>query len=61
MSMIRESDRSRIPKLAADPQDRGGPGTPLLSVRGLIKHFGRTAGLLSQGRSVVRAVDGIDF
>jgi len=61
MSMIRESDRSRIPKLAADPQDRGGPGTPLLSVRGLIKHFGRTAGLFSQRRSVVRAVDGIDF
>jgi peptide/nickel transport system ATP-binding protein len=61
MSMIRESDRLRIATLAADPQDRGGPGTPLLSVRGLIKHFGRTAGLLSQGRSVVRAVDGIDF
>jgi peptide/nickel transport system ATP-binding protein len=61
MSMIRESDRSRIAPLAADPQDRGGPGTPLLSVRGLIKHFGRTAGLLSQGPSVVRAVDGIDF
>jgi len=61
MSMIRESDRSRIATLAADPQDRGGPGTPLLSVRGLIKHFGRTAGLFSQRRSVVRAVDGIDF
>jgi peptide/nickel transport system ATP-binding protein len=61
MSMIRESDRSRIATLAADPQDRGGPGTSLLSVRGLIKHFGRTAGLFSQGRSVVRAVDGIDF
>jgi peptide/nickel transport system ATP-binding protein len=61
MSTIRGSDRSRIATLAADPQDRGGPGTPLLGVRGLIKHFGRTAGLLSQGRSVVRAVDGIDF
>jgi peptide/nickel transport system ATP-binding protein len=61
MSMIRDSNRSRTAPLAADPQDRGGPGTPLLSVRGLIKHFGRTAGLLSRGHNVVRAVDGIDF
>jgi peptide/nickel transport system ATP-binding protein len=61
MSMSRESHRSRRPAIAADPQDRGGPGTPLLSVRGLIKHFGRTAGLLSPKRAVVRAVDGLDF
>lgn len=45
----------------ADPRDRGGPGTPLLSVRGLVKHFGRKPGFLSKGGPMVRAVDGVDF
>src|SRR5262249_17328025 len=32
-----------------------------LSVRGLVKHFGRKGGLLSKGSAIVRAVDGVDF
>jgi peptide/nickel transport system ATP-binding protein len=41
--------------------DRGGPAQPLLSVRGLVKHFGGKAGLFGSKRNVVHAVDGIDF
>jgi peptide/nickel transport system ATP-binding protein len=41
--------------------DRGGPAQPLLSVRGLVKHFGGKAGLFGGKRNVVHAVDGIDF
>jgi peptide/nickel transport system ATP-binding protein len=41
--------------------DRGGEATALLSVRGLIKHFGSNSGLLARTRTVVRAVDGVDF
>ncbi len=44
-----------------DPRDRGGAGTPLLQVNGLLKHFGRKKTLLSKAGPVVRAVDGIDF
>ncbi len=40
--------------------DRGGPAQPLLSVRGLVKHFPLKKGL-GRGGGVVRAVDGIDF
>jgi peptide/nickel transport system ATP-binding protein len=47
--------------MAPATEDRGGAGTPLLSVRGLIKHFGRKGGLLSKAGPVVRAVDGVDF
>ncbi|WP_018260800.1 ABC transporter ATP-binding protein [Methylobacterium sp. WSM2598] len=43
-----------------DPRDRGGPAQPLLSVRGLVKHFGSKGGLFGKG-PVVRAVDGVDF
>ncbi len=43
-------------------RDRGGPGQPLLAVRSLVKHFGGRAGWFpGHRRSVVRAVDGIDF
>jgi peptide/nickel transport system ATP-binding protein len=42
-------------------EDRGGPAQPLLAVRGLVKHFPVKTGLFSGDRSVVRAVDGIDF
>jgi peptide/nickel transport system ATP-binding protein len=41
--------------------DRGGPAQPLLAVRGLVKHFPVNRGLFSADRSVVRAVDGVDF
>ena len=45
-----------------DPRDRGGAGTPLLDVRGLVKHFGGKGGLFGRSKSgVVRAVDGVDF
>jgi len=44
-----------------DDVDRGGEATALLSVRGLIKHFGSSNGLLARTRTVVRAVDGVDF
>ena len=44
-----------------DPRDRGGAGTPLLAVNGLLKHFGRKKTLLSKAGPVVRAVDGVDF
>jgi peptide/nickel transport system ATP-binding protein len=42
------------------PVDRGGPAQPLLSVRGLVKHFPLKKGL-GRPAAVVRAVDGIDF
>ncbi|SEG74201.1 ABC transporter ATP-binding protein [Bosea lathyri] len=44
-----------------DPRDRGGAGTPLLDVRGLVKHFGGKGGFLAKKTGVVRAVDGVDF
>ena len=43
-----------------DLVDRGGAGTPLLSVRGLVKYFGGKRGALFH-KPAVRAVDGIDF
>jgi len=43
-------------------RDRGGPAQPLLSVRGMVKHFG---GRRSWGgrsiRGAVHAVDGVSF
>jgi len=44
-----------------DDRDRGGPATPLLSVRGMVKHFVSNSGLFARTRTVVRAVDGVDF
>jgi peptide/nickel transport system ATP-binding protein len=41
--------------------DRGGPGQPLLLVRGLTKHFPLKSGLLGQTTGVVQAVDQLDF
>ncbi len=41
--------------------DVGGPAQPLLSVRGLVKHFPLKKDVLGRGGGVVRAVDGIDF
>lgn len=44
-------------------QDVGGPAQPLLSVRGLVKHFALKSALWSRsaGGGAVRAVDGVDF
>ena len=58
---VQGSTQDGVAAIAADQRDRGGPGTPLLSVRGLIKHFGRKGGLLTKAGAVVRAVDGVDF
>jgi peptide/nickel transport system ATP-binding protein len=41
--------------------DRGGPAQPLLSVKGLVKHFPIRGGLLGRQVAVVRAVDGVDL
>lgn len=46
---------------ALDPRDRGGPRQPLLTVRGLVKHFPVNKGLFGSTTAVVRAVDSIDF
>lgn len=40
---------------------RGGPAQPLISVRGLQKHFPVKGSGLFKARKLVRAVDGIDF
>jgi peptide/nickel transport system ATP-binding protein len=40
--------------------DVGGPAQPLLTVRGLVKHFPLKGGFAGKG-GVVRAVDGVDF
>ncbi|MBU0726316.1 MAG: ABC transporter ATP-binding protein [Alphaproteobacteria bacterium] len=42
------------------PLDRGGPAQPLLTVRGLVKHFA-VKGSVFGAKAVVRAVDGVDF
>lgn len=41
--------------------DVGGPAQPLLTIRGLKKHFPLKKGALGQSTGVVRAVDGVDF
>lgn len=41
--------------------DRGGPGTPLLSLDGLTRHFPIKGGLLGRTVANVRAVDGVAF
>ena len=47
--------------LNAMDNDVGGPGQPLLTVRGLRKHFPLKKGFFSRRGDQVRAVDGIDF
>ena len=42
-------------------KDIGGPAQPLLSVRGLVKHFPLKKDLLGRSTGVVRAVDDISF
>ncbi len=45
----------------AKSRDRGGPAQPLLSVRGLTKHFVIQRDFLGRPQRQVHAVDGIDF
>ncbi|MFC4167895.1 ABC transporter ATP-binding protein [Teichococcus aestuarii] len=47
--------------LARPLPDIGGPAQPLLSVRGLTKHFPLKGGLLNRTRGVVQAVDDVSF
>ncbi|MBS3998616.1 MAG: ABC transporter ATP-binding protein, partial [Hydrogenophaga sp.] len=47
--------------MSFDVTDIGGPAQPLLSVRGLVKHFPLKKDVFGRGGGVVRAVDGIDF
>ena len=42
-------------------EDIGGPAQPLLSIKGLVKHFPIKGGLFNRTTAVVQAVDGIDF
>ncbi|WP_137132716.1 oligopeptide/dipeptide ABC transporter ATP-binding protein [Rhizobium sp. FY34] len=44
-----------------DPRDRGGPAQPLLSVRGLVRHFPVKGSGFLKPKKVVSAVDGVDF
>jgi peptide/nickel transport system ATP-binding protein len=46
---------------AVPHEDVGGPAQPLLSIRGLVKHFPIKGGVLNRTVAVVQAVDGIDF
>jgi peptide/nickel transport system ATP-binding protein len=48
------------PEVLQPVADVGGPRQPLLSIRGLSKHFAVGGGLLAK-RSVVRAVDDVSF
>lgn len=41
--------------------DLGGPAQPLLSVKGLVKHFPLGKDLIGRSTGVVRAVDGVSF
>ncbi len=46
---------------ALGAQDIGGPSQPLLTVRGLVKHFPVRGGVLNRTVATVQAVDGVDF
>ena len=46
---------------ATAPQDRGGPGTPLLALSGLRKHFPIRGGVFGRTVATVRAVDDVSF
>ena len=47
--------------MSTTPADIGGPAQPLLTIRGLSKHFALKKGLFGAGGGTVRAVDGVDF
>ncbi len=48
--------------MSANPNDTGGgPSQPLLTIRGLTKHFALKGGFFGKGAGVVRAVDSVDF
>lgn len=47
--------------MSAADDDRGGPAQPLLTIRGLTKHFALKGGFFGKAGGLVRAVDGVDF
>ena len=47
--------------LLAPAEDVGGPAQPLLTIKGLTKHFPLKKDMLGRGGGLVRAVDGVDF
>ncbi|WP_312404539.1 ABC transporter ATP-binding protein [Rhizobium sp.] len=56
---MRTVAETTIPELPLG--ERGGPAQPLISARGLIKHFPVKGSGFLQPKKVVRAVDGVDF
>lgn len=52
---------SGIVETPIDSRDRGGPRQPLLTIKGLVKHFPVGKNLLGRTSAVVRAVDDVDF
>ena len=52
---------TRTGALLPQPADVGGPAQPLLSVRGLSKHFPLRSGLLGRSAGKVQAVDDMSF
>ncbi|MBP2550698.1 peptide/nickel transport system ATP-binding protein [Neorhizobium galegae] len=50
-----------LPLASDDPRDRGGPAQPLVSVRGLVRHFPVKGSGFLKPKKVVSAVDGVDF
>ncbi|WP_313061863.1 ATP-binding cassette domain-containing protein, partial [Agrobacterium cavarae] len=49
------------PSLELPIGERGGPVQPLISARGLLKHFPVKGSGFLKPKKVVRAVDGVDF
>ncbi|MDC6166910.1 ABC transporter ATP-binding protein [Paucibacter sp. XJ19-41] len=50
-----------LEELFSPLEDVGGPAQPLLTIKGLTKHFPLKKDPLGRGGGVVRAVDGVDF
>jgi peptide/nickel transport system ATP-binding protein len=57
----RGSESLRLLDNKDDPRDRGGPAQPMLIVRDLKKHFALGRQSFGGKKSVVRAVDGVNF
>jgi peptide/nickel transport system ATP-binding protein len=55
------TDLLEAPTRVPAHDDIGGPSQPLLTIRGLVKHFGLKGKVLPGAGKVVRAVDGVDF
>lgn len=56
-----EAAGALTPASLPTPQDVGGPAQPLLTIRGLTKHFALKTRAPGRAGAVVRAVDDVDF